>query len=83
MNKVKFELNLSGLNELMKSPAMQAIENSALAGIAARLGDGFEVESSHPIGFIAIGSVRPKTAAARRQQNEDNVIQKAVGGARI
>jgi hypothetical protein len=80
---VEFKLALKGLNELMKSPEMQAIEESALAQVAGQLGDGFEVESSHPIGFVAIGSVRAKDNAARLAQNKNSVIDKAFGGVRI
>jgi len=80
---VVFKLNLAGLNELMKSPEMQAIENSALAQVAAQLGDEFEVESSHPIGFVAIGSVRAKTYKARLAQNKTKVIDKAFGGVKV
>jgi len=80
---VKFELNLRGLNDLMKSPEMQAVQNGALQQVAAQLGDGFEVETSHAIGFVAIGSVRPTTYAARLAQNQDEVINKAFGGVRI
>lgn len=80
---VKFELNLRGLNDLMKSPEMQAVQNGALQQVAAQLGDGFEVETSHAIGFVAIGSVRPTAYAARLAQNQDEVINKAFGGVRI
>jgi len=80
---VEFKLNLAGLNTLMKSPEMQAIENKVLSQVAAQLGDGFEVESSHPIGFIAIASVRAKTYKARLAQNKTKVIDKAFGGVKV
>ena len=80
---ITFKLNLSGLNALMKSSEMQAIEDGALQQVAAQLGEGFEVESSHPIGFVAIGSVRAVTVQARLQQNRTKVIDKAFGGVRI
>lgn len=80
---ITFKLDLKGLNALMKSPEMQAIEESALAQVAGQLGDGFEVETSHPIGFVAIGSVRAVTVQARLQQNKTKVIDKAFGGVRI
>jgi len=80
---ITFKLNLAGLNALMKSPEMQAIEDGALQQVAAQLGEGFEVESSHPIGFVAIGSVRAVTVQARLQQNRTKVIDKAFGGVRI
>ena len=80
---IEFKLDLKGLNALMKSPEMQAIEESALAQVVGQLGDGFEVETAHPIGFVAIGSVRAVTAQARLQQNKTKVIDKAFGGVRI
>ncbi len=80
---ITFKLDLAGLNALMKSPEMQAIEESALAQVAGQLGEGFEVETSHPIGFVAIGSVRAKTREARLAQNKEHVIDKAFGGVRI
>lgn len=74
MSKVEFKLNLAGLNELMKSGEMQSILNRAAAAIAARAGggDGYAVESAHPISFVAIASVRGS--------NKDNALEKAAGG---
>lgn len=80
---VEFKLDLRGLNELMRSSEMQTIENKALSQVAAQLGDGFKVEMSHPISYIAIGSVRPRTFAARKAQNESNVIDKAFWGVKV
>ena len=80
---IEFRLDLAGLNALMKSSEMQAIEDGALQQVAAQLGEGFEVESAHPIGFVAIGSVRAVTVQARLQQNKAKVIDKAFGGVRI
>ena len=61
MAKVKFVLNLPGLNELMKSGEMQAVLNSAAAQIAGAAGEGYETESAHPLSFAAIASVRAAT----------------------
>ena len=74
MSDVKFKLNLPGLNELMKSPPMQAAIDSAAAQIAANAG-GADVETAHPIGFVAIGSVSGS--------NKDDKLEKAMGGVRI
>ena len=74
MSNVKFTLSLPGLNVLMKSPEMQSIINNAAAQISNGRGD-VEVESAHPISFIAIGSVRPMKDKKR--------TEKEMGGARI
>ena len=83
MSKIRFELDLAGLNELMKSGEMQAVLNSAARQIAGSAGDGYEVEAAHPISFVAIASVRAATSAARRENNENNSLLKAAGGVRL
>jgi hypothetical protein len=83
LGKVKFKLNLPGLNELMKSAAMQGILNSAAASIAASAGDGYEIEAAHNINFIGIASVKAATRAARKDCSENKTLLKAAGGVRI
>lgn len=83
MSKIKFKLDLRGLNKLMKSPEMQGVLNDAARRIAASAGDGYETETAHPISFVAIASVRAETPAARRENSENNTLLKAVGGTRI
>lgn len=80
MAKVKFKLNLAGLNDLMKSGEMQAVLNSAASQIASAAGDGYEVESAHPIIFVGIAAVHAKTPEARRDNSENNTLLKALGG---
>lgn len=80
MSRPRFELNLPGLNELMKSSEMQAVLNQTAARVAARAGDGFAVEGAHPISFVAITSVKAATAEARRACNQRNALDKACGG---
>ena len=74
MSNVKFELNLPGLNVLMKSPEMQAVLNGAAEQLARQAGgDGSAgVEKAHPIQFVAIASVRGS--------NKDNSLEKGTGG---
>jgi len=79
-NGVKFELNLSGLNELMKSSEMQGILNEKAAQIQARAGAGYEVESAHPISFVAIAAVRATDYKARLDNLKNNTLLKALGG---
>ena len=80
MSRPRFELNLPGLNELMKSGEMQTVLNQTASQIAGRAGDGFEVEGAHPLSFVAITSVRAESAEARRACNQNNALEKAVGG---
>lgn len=83
MAKVKFKLDLAGLNQLMKSGEMQAVLNSAANQIAAAAGDGFEVERAHPISFVGIAAVHAETPAARRDNSENNTLLKAAGSVRL
>lgn len=83
MAKVKFKLNLAGLNDLMKSGEMQAVLNSAASQIASAAGDGYEVESAHPISFVAIAAVHAETYEAKRQNSENNTLLKAAGGVKL
>ena len=83
MSDVKFKLDLKGLNELMKSQEMQGILNGAAAQIASRAGDGYEVETAHPIQFVAIASVRAATYDSYYDAMENRTLEKAVGGVRI
>ena len=82
-SKVKFELNLKGLNELMKSSEMQAVLNKAADKVAAAAGADYEVETAHPIRFIAIASVRPATREAWRDNLENNTLLKAAGSVKL
>lgn len=76
----EFKLNLPGLNELMKSSEMQAVLNEKAQSIAAAAGEGYEIESAHPIQFVAIASVRASTWAAKRDNLKNNTLLKAMGG---
>lgn len=75
-----FKLNLPGLNELMKSPEMCAALNAAAAQIQGRAGAGYEIESAHPISFVAIAAVHAATKETRKDNLENNTLLKAVGG---
>ena len=83
MAKVKFKLNLAGLNEMMKSGEMQTVLNNAASQIAASAGPGFEIETAHPISFVAIAAVHAETAEAKRDNSENNTLLKATGGVKL
>lgn len=78
-----FKLNLSGLNDLMKSGEMQSILNSAAQSIASSSGEGYEVEPAHTISFIAIASVKAATYEARAKNNKHNTLLKSAGGIKL
>lgn len=78
MGKARFELNLKGLNELMKSAEMQdALEaaGQAVAGAA----DGNYGVRVHEASFVAIANVYPEDRASAKKNYEDNELLKAVG----
>ena len=83
MAKLKFKLNLSGLNELMKSAEMQGVLNDAAGQIAAQAGEGYETEQAHPIRFVAIASVNASTWEAYRDNSENNTLLTAMGSVQI
>lgn len=83
MAKTKFELNLPGLNELMKSPEMTGILNDAAQKIASAAGPGYEVEAAHPISFVGIAAVHARSAKARRDCLETNALIKTAGSVKI
>ena len=82
---VEFKLNISGLNTLMKSPAMQSVLNTAAQSIAQSAGSGYkaEIEQAHPISFIAIASVKTTNKSSRLDNNKNNTLLKAAGSTRI
>ena len=80
---VRFVLNKPGLIALMKSGEMQSILNGAAEQVQSSLGDGYEIESAHPISFIAIASVRAASYKAKVANNKSNTMLKALGGTKI
>ncbi len=76
--RVKFELNLAGLNQLMKSAEMQDVLLNAGQAVADAAGEGFEAEV-HQADYVAISNVYPTTNEARKENLENNTLLKAVG----
>ena len=83
MSKVKFKLDLGGLNDLMKSGEMQTILNTAASAVAAAAGEGYEAIPAKPINFIAVAKVRPVTFKARLDNNRNKTLEKAAGSVKI
>lgn len=78
--KVKFELNMQGLNELMKSAPMQAALQKAGDAVAQATGDGFAARTD-VIDYVAITNVYADTYEAKKKNLEDNALLKGLGAA--
>ena len=81
---VEFELNLAGLNELMKSDEMKEILQEAadsVAGSASSMAEGepFGVDV-HDADFVSIASIYPASKEAAQANYEENVLLKALDG---
>lgn len=77
-NKVDFKLNLAGLNELMKSPAMQSHLQMAGQAVANAAGGDYGVRV-HTASFVAIANVYPESKKAAKDNYENNTLVKALG----
>ena len=77
-NSVKFELNLSGLNELMKSGGMQNHLEDAGRAVAAAAGDEYGVEVITG-NYISAANVYPNSQEAAIENYRKNTLLKALG----
>ncbi|MCR4903890.1 MAG: hypothetical protein K6A23_13595 [Butyrivibrio sp.] len=85
MGKI-FELNLKGLNQLMKSMEMQQALNDAgreVEFIAGETSGETYGHRTHVDGmrWIAVCNVYPETPEARKDNFENNTLLKALGNA--
>ena len=81
MSKVKFELNRSGVRELLRGPEAMGICREYAMQIRGRAGDGYEVTTY--VGPNRVNaSVYAATYEARRDNYENNTLLKARGGGR-
>lgn len=78
MSKTKFELNLPGLNELMKSDEMVSILEEAGAAVAEAAGADYG-HRVHQASFVAICNVYPDSQEAAHENYEENTLLKALG----
>ena len=84
MSKVRFELNLPGLNELMKSPAMQSelkrygSNTLSRANSMAQVSNAEYSMNTRTINWIAVTTVRADNYQARRDNYENNTLLKAL-----
>ena len=74
---VKFELNMKGVNELMKSQEMQDCLREAGEAVARKAGEGFEVDV-HNADWSAVCYVDAKSDEAVKKSFKDNTLIKAL-----
>lgn len=82
MSSAKFELDVAGLNELMKSEEMQSILEDASSQVAYAAGDGF----GNRVGiasYTAIGNVFAEDKETASKAYKDNRLLKALGSAKV
>lgn len=76
--RVRFKLNLPGLNELMKSQEMQDVLLEAGKAVAQAAGSDYGAEV-HKASYIAISNVYPDSKRAAHENFKDNSLLKAIG----
>jgi len=86
MSKVRFELNLPGLNELMRGSEMQGILSeygqdimNRANGAATTKGATYSAETK-PLNWIAVTNVRADNGAAIKDNLDNNTLLKSLGG---
>ena len=83
MSKVKIELNLAGINELMKSAEIEAAlqdAGEAVAQSAGGMSGGAKYAArTHKAGWVSITNVYPDDAKAARANYADNTLLHGVG----
>lgn len=77
---VRFELDLKGLNELMKSDWMQGHLESAGKAVANSAGSGYE-QRVHTASYVAIANVYPNSKDAAKENYKENTLIKALSSA--
>lgn len=83
MSKVKFKLDLKGLDALMQSAEMQAIldqHGAAVAGRASAASGEEYAYRTHIASYVAITNVYPDSKSAAHDNYENNTLLKALGG---
>lgn len=75
---VKFKLNKSGVNALLRSPQAQAAVSAAADQLAARAGEGFGVENRTT--SRARAYVRPVSAAGEKRNRKERILERLSAG---
>ena len=78
-SKVKFQVDKKGVRELLRSKEMMDVCKSYADRALSSLGEGYEVTTK--VGKNRVNAeVAANTAAARRENSENNTILKAIRG---
>lgn len=78
MSKFRFELNIEGLRDLMKSDEMVEVLDEAAAAVSEA--SGLECDhGTHEASYVAIGAVWPNTQESAIANSRYNVLLKALG----
>lgn len=78
MARVKFELDINGLREIMKSGAMQSALSQAGAAVANAAGHGYG-HKERIASYEALELIYPVTKKTAREVHESNTLLKALG----
>lgn len=73
----KFELNLAGLNELMKSPEMEAALEAAGQSVA-RIANGNYGVRVHQATWVAIANVYPEDKESAKEALKNGALTRAL-----
>lgn len=73
----KFELNMAGLNELMKSPEMEAVLESAGQSVA-RIAKGNYGVRAHQATWVAIANVYPEDKESAQEALKNGALTRAL-----
>lgn len=82
MANFDFQLNLAGLNELMKSAEMQSVLEDAGQRVASAPGGSYG-SRVHTASFVSICNVFPADKKAAIDNSKNNTLLKALGSVRI
>lgn len=82
MSLVKFELNSSGVRQLLQSAEVRAVCEGAAGQALRTLGPGYTTDTRTGRNRIRV-EVRPETPEAHRENRKNNSVLKAVGGVKL
>ena len=78
MDKVKMELNSSGIRQLLKSEEMGQMLKQQAEQVRARCGSGYSTDLYQASSRVIAG-VFAETAEAAKQNSRENTLLKALG----
>lgn len=78
MSKIRVELNLAGINAMMKSEGVVSVLQAAGNAVASAAGPGYE-SSTHQASYVAIANVWANDKKSRKDNLDNNTLLKAVG----